>query len=136
MQKILAQSVLLLGFAITSYKAHADTIGHYINITSNITQMELKADSESQSWARGARNVITLTCESILESLNIANKISSETGKPMYCMPPNTTITSMALDNMIQDTYRNISSQAKDKDQMSVSQVALLGLQKTYPCKS
>lgn len=113
----------------------ADTIDHYINIATNIPKMEMKADSESQAWARSARNVLVLTSESIAESLMLANESATRLGAPLFCMPQQETITGEMMNNLIQQTYRDISSQASDKNSMTVSQVALLGMSQKYPCK-
>lgn len=54
----------------------SDTIDHYMNIANGIPQMEMKADSESQTWARSARTVLTLTCDGIADTLMLANETS------------------------------------------------------------
>ena len=38
------------------------------------------------------------------------------------------------LHDLVQQTYRDISSQESDKSKMTVSEVALIGLTKAYPC--
>ena len=53
---------------------HADTMGNYMSIAGNIPLMEIKADPQAQAWARSARNILILTSESIIESLNLANE--------------------------------------------------------------
>lgn len=122
-------------FLIASINAHADTIDHYINIANNIPQMEVKADPQAQAWARSARNILILTSESIAESLTIANDSATRAGTPLYCLTPSVTLNGKMLNDLIQQTYREISSQQSDKDKMTVSQVALLGLSKQYPCQ-
>lgn len=119
-----------------SASTHADTIDHYMNIVNSIPQMEMKADPQSQAWARSARNILALTSESVAESLSLANETSTRAGKPMYCLTAGIQLTGEDLNNLIQQTYREISSQASDKNKMTVSQVALLGLAKKYPCQS
>ena len=52
----------------------ADTMEHYMAIAEQLPQMEMKADPKSQSWARSARSVLTLTHESIAETLLEANE--------------------------------------------------------------
>ncbi len=42
-------------FLMVSVSTYADTIDHFINIANNIPQMEMKADPQSQAWARSAR---------------------------------------------------------------------------------
>ncbi len=124
---------LLLTISLNTY---ADTIDHYMNIVSNIPQMEMKADPESQAWARSARNILILTSESIAESLMLANENAQRAGRPLFCLPPSTQLSAEDLNNLIQQTYRDISSQDSDKNKMTVSQVALLGVSKQYPCQS
>ena len=123
---------LLILFSVNVY---ADTIDHYINIANNIPQMEVKADPQAQAWARSARNILILTSESIAESLTIANDSATRAGAPLYCLTPSMTLNGKMLNDLIQQTYREISSQQSDKDKMTVSQVALLGLSKQYPCQ-
>ncbi len=118
-----------------SLHGHADTIDHYMNIANNIPQMEMKADPQAQAWARSARNILILTSESIAESLTLANETSTRGGSPLYCLPPSASLNGKMLNDLIQQTYREISSQQSDKDKMTVSQVALLGLSKQYPCQ-
>lgn len=114
--------------------AHGDTINHYINIANNIPQMEMKADPEAQAWARSARNILNLTSESIIESLNLANINASRAGAPLFCPPRQLELTASQMNELIQKTYREISSRQSDKDRMTVSQVALIGLNKQFPC--
>ena len=125
-------SVLLL---IISTSIWADTIDHYMNIVNNIPQMEMKADPQSQAWARSARNVVTLTSESVAESLLSANETALRSGQPLFCLPANVQLNPEVMSSLIQQTYAEISSQASDKDKMTVSQVALMGVTKQYPCK-
>ncbi|HVT62516.1 MAG TPA: phosphatase [Legionellaceae bacterium] len=113
---------------------YADTMNHYMDIVNNIPKMEIKADGQAQIWARSARNVLLLTCESVAESLVIANKTAAQNGQPLFCLPPNVHLDGSLLHNLIQQTYREITSQESDKSQMTVSQVALIGLSQHYPC--
>ena len=122
--------LIFLGFAVS-----ADTIDHYVNIANNIPRMEMKADSQSQAWARSARNILILTSESIAESLTLANESAAKLGSTLYCLPAGLSIDGKMLNNLIQKTYQDISSQQSDKNKMTVSQVALLGLSKKYPCQ-
>jgi hypothetical protein len=136
---ILRRSLAALGMTcicfMFSLHVYADTIDHYINIANNIPQMEMKADPQAQAWARSARNILILTSESIGESLTLANESATRLGSPFYCLPPGTTLNGKMLNDLIQQTYQEISSQQSDKNKMTVSQVALLGLGKRYPCQ-
>lgn len=124
---------LFLLFILTN-NGHADTIDHYMNIANNIPKMEMKADPQAQAWARSARNILVLTSESVAESLNLANETASHQGSPLYCLPKNVTLNGRIMNDLIQKTYRELSSQASDKNTMTVSQVALIGIKKQYPC--
>ncbi len=121
---------------MTSASVHADTIDHYMNIVNNIPQMEMKADPESQAWSRSARNILALTGESIAESLVLANETATRAGTPLYCPPATMKLSAEDMNNIIQQTYRDISSQESDKNNMTVSQVALLGICQKYPCQT
>jgi hypothetical protein len=120
---------------ILSTSIHADTIDHYMKIANNIPQMEMKADQQSQAWARSARTILILTSESIAETLTISNDSATQKGNPLFCLPPGVKIEASALNDLIQQTYKEIYSQQSDKDKMSVSQVALMGISKKYPCQ-
>lgn len=126
---------IILFFTLASFGVHADTINHYINIANNIPQMEMKADQQSQAWARSARTMLTLTSESILETLEIFNETAKQSGSPLYCIPITVKLDAPLLNELIQQTYKNISSLQSDKDTMTVSQVALIGLKNKYPCE-
>lgn len=125
-------SILLLMISATTW---ADTIDHFMNIVRNIPQMEMKADPQSQAWARSARNILILTGESVAESLVYANETASRAGKPLFCIPANTQLSAEMMNSLIQQTYTEISSQDSDKNKMTVSQVAMMGITKQYPCK-
>ncbi len=122
-------------YLMSSISAHADTIDHYMNIANNIPQMEIKADQQSQSWARSARTILILTSESIAETLTLSNNSAYQQGAPLFCLPAGELLSAAALNDLIQQTYRDMPSQQSDKDKMTVSQVALLGLTKKYPCQ-
>ena len=115
---------------------HADTINNYMNIANNIPQMEIKADPQAQAWARSAHHVLTITCESIAETMTQANETAKSQGKPIFCLPQGTPLDATALNNLIQQTYKEISSQQSDKDKMTVSQIAWVGVTKRYPCNN
>lgn len=127
--------IIYLCFLMLSFQGVADTIDHYMNIVNNIPQMEMKADQQSQAWARSARTVLILTCESIAETLTLSNDSARQLGAPLFCLPPGAQLEAASLNDLIQQTYREISSQQSDKNKMTVSQVALLGLSKKYPCQ-
>jgi len=120
---------------LLSSSTHADTIDHFMNIVNNIPQMEMKADPQAQAWARSARNILILTSESIAESLILTNEAAKERGAPLFCLPSGVQLTAPIMSELIQQTYREISSQQSDKNKMTVSQVALLGISKQYPCQ-
>lgn len=116
--------------------SYADTINNYMSIADNIPQMEMKADAQSQAWARSAHHVLTITAESIAETLNQTNEIARSQGRPIFCLPAGAQLTSATLNDIIQMTYKNLSSADGDKDKMTVSQVALQGITKQYPCQA
>lgn len=126
---------LFISFIAFCHYVQADTIKNYMNIADNIPQMEIKADSQAQAWARSARHVLTITCESIAETLTQANDTAKNQGHPFFCLPPNEPLDAPSLCGLIQKTYKEISSQQSDKDTMTVSQVAWLGVTKYYPCQ-
>lgn len=121
--------------SICSY-LHADTINNYMNIANNIPQMEIKADPQAQAWARSAHHVITITCESIAETIQQANEAAKNQGKPIFCLPQGTQLNAVTLNELIQKTYKELSSQQSDKDNMTVSQIAWMGVTKYYPCSN
>jgi hypothetical protein len=114
---------------------HADTINNYMTIANNIPQMEIKADPQAQAWARSAHHVLTITCESIAETMIQANEAAARQGQPIFCLTPGVQLNSVVLNDLIQQTYKEISSQQSDKDKMTVSQIAWLGVGKRFPCQ-
>lgn len=127
---------LLICLILFCNDVFADTINNYMNIANNIPQMEIKADPQAQAWARSARHVLTITCESIAETLVQANETAKSHGKPIYCLPAGKQLNSITMNEIIQQTYKELSSQQSDKDKMTVSQIALLGVSKYFPCNS
>ncbi|HHT0593733.1 TPA: phosphatase [Legionella anisa] len=127
--------ILLISFLFFCNWIHADTIKNYMNIADNIPQMEVKADPQAQAWARSARHVLTITCESIAETMIHANEMAKNQGNPMFCLPAGVQLNAATLCELIQQTYKELSSQQSDKDSMTVSQVAWLGANKHYPCQ-
>ncbi|CAM2826631.1 hypothetical protein [Legionella worsleiensis] len=126
---------LIISFILFFNTVYADTINNYMNIANNIPQMEIKADPQAQAWARSARHVLNITCESIAETLIQANETAKNQGKPIFCLPPGKQLNSIVMNELIQQTYKELSSQRSDKDTMTVSQVALLGISKQFPCQ-
>ncbi|MFA6302706.1 MAG: phosphatase [Legionella sp.] len=125
---------LLLSLSFICSSLHADTINNYMNIANNIPQMEMKADPQAQAWARSARNVLAITCETIAETMLQSNETAKNNGRPNFCLPMGVQLNTMVLDGIIQQTYKELSSQQSDKDKMTVSQIAWLGVTKKYPC--
>ena len=113
---------------------HEDTMGNYMCIAGNIPLMEIKADPQAQAWARSARNILILTSESIIESLNLANESATKSGKPLFCLKSATTLTATQMNDLIQKTFNELSSTVSDKKNLTVSQLALMGLRQQYPC--
>jgi hypothetical protein len=126
------KKLTVLFLILISANSYADTIAHYMEIANNIPRMEMKADEQAQTWARSARNVILLSSESIWESLNIANQTQAKNGTPLFCVPNPSMITAESMADLIQYTYESLNGQ--DKEHLTVAQVALMGLQKKYPC--
>jgi hypothetical protein len=123
-------------FLLHSTTIFADSIGHFMGIAQNIPRMEMKADSNSQAWARSARNVLLLTGESIWESLKIANQNSAQLGSPLFCVPAEQNMTAEKMYDLIQGTYQKLNLSVEDQNQMTVAQVALRGLEDLYPCQA
>lgn len=119
---------------IFSLSAHADTIEHYMDIYKNIPQMEMKADPQSQAWARSARNVLSVTDETLAETLMHANEIAKTQGNPLFCLPTGVVLNNTTLSALLVKTYRAQASQNPAKNTLSVSQIAWLGVTQTYPC--
>lgn len=113
----------------------ADTIENFMNIANRIPQMEIKADPQAMAWARSARIVLEMTCESIAETMIQANEAAKNAGKPLFCMPASAKLEGSMLNTLIQNTYRDIPSQQSDKNAMTVSQVAWLAVNKNYSCQ-
>jgi hypothetical protein len=116
--------------------AYADTIRSYLNIANQIPRMEMKADNQSQAWARSARNVLVMNDESIAESLIAINQLASDRGQAFFCLPPDVKLDFKTFDGLIRTTYDELSRKNNSAEKMTVSQVALQGLLKKYPCST
>jgi hypothetical protein len=129
----LRKILFLTGLLVLS-PSQADTMVHFMHIATSLPQMEMKADPQAQAWARSARNILELTSESVYESLVAANVNATRTGNPLFCLPNETPLSPTQMSALIQSTFQNLPSQQSDKEKMSVSQVALIGLSQAYPC--
>ncbi|MCC5792258.1 MAG: phosphatase [Legionellaceae bacterium] len=114
--------------------AHSDSIANYMNIANAIPKMEIKADSQSQAWARSARNVLTITSESIAETILQANALARKNGRPLFCPPDTFTLNATNMDAIIKQQYQSLQSQSSGGEKMSVSDIAWQGLIKQFPC--
>ena len=132
--KRLYKSLSVLCFILLGSHSYADTMDHYMNIVNNIPKMEIKADGQAQIWAKSARNVVLLTCESVAESLIIANTVATSNHTPLFCLPPNVVLDGANLQGILQQAYSDLPNPESEKAKMTVSEVALLGLTKLYPC--
>ncbi len=124
----------ILGFLALNINARADTIDHYMNIANNIPKMEMKADEQAQAWARSARNVLAITCESILETMMEMNNIAGQQGKPLFCPSNDAALNAQTLNQLIQQTAKEMSSMETQQKPMTVSQVAWIAVKKQFPC--
>lgn len=124
---------LILVLALFQTSLFADTIEHYMNIADNIPKMQMKADAQAQAWARSAKNVLIITSESILETMNAMNQMASQQGKPLFCLPEGTTLNASQLDALIQKDAKALSSSV-NKNQLTVSDLAIMAVKKAYPC--
>ncbi|WP_185967309.1 phosphatase [Legionella israelensis] len=125
--------IIIAFFLFLWHQVYADTMDHYMSIADNIPKMEMKADSQSQAWARSARNVLIITCESIAETINQANVYAQKQDNPFFCLPANKQLTASVLNELIQQTYKEIPELQKDR--MTVSEVAWIAVKKNFPCK-
>ena len=128
--------ILTLILILSAKFAFSDSIAHFMGISQNIPRMEMKADSNSQAWARSARNVLLLTGESIWESLQIANQSAAEQGHPLFCIPAQQTVTAEQMYELITNTYQKMNLTVEAQNQTTVAQIALKGLAEHYPCQT
>lgn len=120
----------------TGLAAYADTIASYMTIANNIPTMELKPDEQSQAWARSARNILISTNETIAQTMLFMNAIAVKQGHPIFCMPDQTTIDAKMLDEVIRKTYYEIEKKPGASQNMTVSEVAVVGMLARYPCNT
>ena len=128
---------LVLGVGLCAViPVSADTVDRYMRIADNIPKMTMKADIDSQTWARSARNILRLTTETIAETLQLANESATQQGKPLFCLPSGKVLNAQMVNAVVKSTYRKVLVNRVDRDSMTVSQVALVGLVEKYPCSS
>ncbi len=121
--------VLLMG------NSWSDTIDNYQHISKSIPKMEIKADEQSQAWARSARHVLTITNESIAETLIALNSEAAKQGKPFFCLPQNQQLSAEHLGQLIQEYTQNLGQQSAN-NRPTVSRIAFEAVVKKYPCQS
>ena len=106
-----------------------------MHIVNGIPTMEMKADSNAQAWARSAKNVLTITNESIAETLTEANTLAKNQGTPLFCLPENIQLDASTLKPLIEEAYQTMPRAQSDKDRMTVSQVAWIAVTQRFPCQ-
>ena len=109
----------------------ADTLGKYASIARNIPSMELKADAQSQAWARSARSVLGVTDEAIAQSVVAMNLLALKNGTPLICAPPETKIDTAMIHTIL---AKHIASMPADDVSRSISEVVVTILTNQYPC--
>ena len=128
--------LIFLMLAIIHQPLYADKIIKFINVANTIPRMEMKPDANSQAWAKSARNILLLTAESIWESLYSANQANAQAGTPLFCIANQEDINAEQMTDLIKETYQHLSMSDDEKNQLSVAQVALMGLQQKYGCST
>jgi hypothetical protein len=106
-----------------------------MHISTSIPTMEMKADADAQAWARSARNVLTITNESIAETLLEANQLATTQGTALFCLPKTVNLNAESLKTIIEEAYQQMPRIQSEKDKLTVSQVAFLGVTHLYPCQ-
>lgn len=129
------RSVFLFWSICFSSFLQADNMEHFMNIVNNIPKMEIKADAQAQAWARSARNVLFLTSETIAETLLQGNELMKAQGKPIFCLPQGVILEASLVESIIKQTYQELANNDNNKEKMTVSAVAWIGISKKYPCK-
>jgi hypothetical protein len=97
--------IIMFVGCLLSIPTYADTIDHFMGIASNIPQMEMKADAQSQAWAKSARTVLILTSESIAETLTLSNQTATEQGSPLFCLPATVQLSGESVSDLILLSY-------------------------------
>lgn len=127
---------IFLILVILHQPLYADKIIKFMNVANSIPRMEMKPDANSQAWAKSARNILLLTAESIWESLYSANQANTQAGAALFCVAKQEDMNAEQMTDLIKDTYQHLSMSDDEKNQLSVAQVALIGLQQKYGCNS
>ena len=130
------KKIIFLALVILYQPLYADKIIKFMNVANTIPRMEMKPDANSQAWAKSARNILLLTAESIWESLYSANQANAQAGNPLFCVRDQASMNAENMTDLIEETYRNLSMSDAEKNQLTVAQVALIGLQRQYGCNS
>lgn len=126
------RSVLGVVLAIATCQiSWSDSIANYQHISQSIPKMEIKADEQSQAWARSARHVLTITNESIAETLVAMNEEATKQGQPFFCLPKNQLLDAQNLGRLLEKASQNQFPNNKT----TVSQIALEMVKKKYPCR-
>lgn len=129
------KSLIFLLLALISMACWSDNIANYQSINQSIPKMEIKADEQSQAWARSARHVLAITNESIAETLVALNKQATQQGRPFFCLPNNVKLNAELISKLIDEASKTMGPSSSD-NQLTVSQFAYAAVVKKYPCKT
>ncbi len=121
--------------ALVNQVSWSDTIANYQRISQSVPKMEIKANEQSQAWARSARHVLNITNESIAETLIAINEEAMKRGRPFFCLQKNQRLDAQRLGQLIEDASKNLNRKSPSS-LATVSQIAFEAVLKNYPCQT
>ena len=113
--------------------AQADTIGKYAGIAKGIPQASLKADPQSQAWARSARSILEVTEETIAQTIQSVQSFAAKRNIQVFCLPAGMKIDNSLIHQILERSITNLSAAEANKN---ISEVVTEQLETQYPCKS
>jgi hypothetical protein len=113
----------------------ADTILNYMTIANNIPTMSMKPDEQSQGWVRSAQRMLTLTDETLAQTVVAMNTVAAKQGHPIFCFPQGVLFDANTVHDIILKTYAELAkTQAALISTMPISDVLMLGMVSRYSC--
>ncbi len=116
---------------LVTLNSHADTIGKYIGIAKSIPQARLKADPRAQAWAHSARTVLTVTDETIAQTIIAMQGLAKKHKLSLFCLPQGKSINTALINQLLTGIAAapNIIDPNK-----TISEVVVEQLSQDYPC--
>lgn len=122
---------LLLALCLLPCCLLADTLGKYAGIAKSIPQARLKADPQSQAWARSARSILDVTEETIAQTIQSMQALALQQQQAIFCLPQGQSLDTAKVHQVLEQLIANIN---ETEAKQTISEAVIAKLAADYSC--